>query len=79
MQKIVGSILHYAQAVDMMVLVVLSFITVKQTKAGKQTLRRCMQLLDYLANNDIAKVRFQASEMMMNIHSDASYLSAPGA
>ena len=38
-----------------------------------------MQLIDYFASNDIAKVRFHASEMIMIIHSDASYLSAPGA
>ena len=37
-------------------------------------MRRCIQLLDYLASNADAKVRFHASDMIMNIHSDASYL-----
>ncbi len=32
-------------------------------------------MLDYLAHGANAKVRFQASDMIMNIHSDASYLS----
>ncbi len=34
-----------------------------------------MQLLDYLAHNADAKVCFHASDMILNIHSDASYLS----
>jgi hypothetical protein len=32
-------------------------------------------MLDYLAHNADAKVRFCASDMIMNIHLDASYLS----
>jgi hypothetical protein len=35
----------------------------------------CIQLLDYLASNSEAKVRYHASDMIMKIHSDASYLS----
>jgi hypothetical protein len=38
-----------------------------------------MQLLDYLASNQEAKVRFHASDMIMNINSNASYLSKKGA
>jgi hypothetical protein len=34
-----------------------------------------MQKLDYLAHNADAKVRFHALDMILNIHSDASYLS----
>ena len=34
-----------------------------------------IQLLDYLASNSEVKVRFHASDMIMNIHLDASYLS----
>ncbi len=37
-QKIVGSILYYSRAVDMMVLIALSSIAVKQTKATKKTM-----------------------------------------
>ena len=69
----------YAWVVDMTVLTALSSITVEQTKASNWMLGRCMQLLGYLTSNNIAKVRFHVSEMIMNIHSDASYLLAPGA
>jgi hypothetical protein len=73
-----GSILYYARAVNMIVLMALSSIVMEQTKATDRTLERCIQLLDYLASNNPAKVRFHASDMIMNIHSNASYLSAPG-
>jgi hypothetical protein len=78
-QQIVGSILYYARAVDMKVLMALSAIAVEQTKATTRMLGKCMQLLDYLASNSEAKVRFYASDMIMNIHSDASYLLETGA
>jgi hypothetical protein len=74
-QQIVGSILYYARAVDMTVLMALSTLAIEQTKATEQTLSKCFQLLDYLAHHSTAKVRFYASDMIMNIHSDASYLS----
>ncbi len=74
-QKIVGSILYYVRAVDMTVLMALSTIAVNQMKATKRTMEQCMQLLDYLAHNTDAKVRFHASDMVLNIHSSASYLS----
>ena len=74
-QKIVGSILYYAQAVDMTVLKALSSIVVEQKNATDKTMARCTHLLDYLSHNANAKVRFYASDMILNIHSNASYLS----
>ena len=38
-------------------------------------MERCTQLLDYRAGHADTKVRFHASDMIMNIHLDASYLS----
>jgi hypothetical protein len=63
----------------MTVLTALNTIAIEQTKATQMTMSQCMQLLDYLASNQEAEVRFQALEMIMNIHSDASYLSERGA
>ncbi len=74
-QKIVGSILYYARAVDMMVLMALSAFAVEQIKVMVKTMGKCIQLLNYLASNSEAKVRYYASYMIMNIHLDASYLS----
>jgi hypothetical protein len=74
-QQIVSSILYYARAVNMTVLIALSMIAIEQTKATETTIGQCMQLLDYLARNQESKVRNQASDMIMNIHSNVSYLS----
>jgi hypothetical protein len=74
-QQVVGSILYYAWAVDMTVLMAPSSIAVEQAKAMERTMEKCTQLLDYLAGHADAKVRFHKSDMIMNIHLDASYLS----
>jgi hypothetical protein len=78
-QKIVGSILYYARAVDMTVLMALGTIASEQTKDTERTLEKAYQVLDYLATHPNAVVRFRALEMVMNIHPDASYLSKPKA
>jgi hypothetical protein len=74
-QQIIGSILYYARAVDMTVLIALSTITMSQAKPTETTMKRCLQLMDYPATHSDAKIHFSASDMVMNIHSDASYLS----
>ncbi len=74
-QCIIGSILYYARAVDITVLMALSSIAIKQSKETTNTLAKAKQLLDYLATYPDATICFRASDMIMNVHSDASYLS----
>jgi hypothetical protein len=78
-QIIVGSILYYPRAVDMRVLMALSTIASEQTKGTERTLEKAYQVLDYLGTHPNAMLRFHASDRVMNIHSDASYLSEPNA
>ena len=52
----------------------LSLIVAEQTKATEQTMGRCINLRNYLATIQDAKVWFHASDMIINIQSDASYL-----
>ena len=78
-QQVVGALLFYARAVDNTILPALSTIASSQAAATEQTLARCTQLLDYCASNPDAKVQYRASDMILNIHSDASCLSAPRA
>ncbi len=70
---------YYARAVDMTVLMVLSSIASEQTKGTERTLEKAYQVIDYLALHPDAVVRFRASDMVLNIHLDASYLSEPKA
>ncbi len=76
-QRIVDSILYYAQAVDMTVLMVLSTIASEQTKGTERTVEKALQLLDYLATHPDAKVLFLASNVIMNIHFNMPYLLEP--
>ena len=75
-QRVLGSFLYYAHTIDLTILNGLLAITPEQAKPTKQTLTRVQQLLDYMATNPNAVVRFYASDMILNLHSDASYLSA---
>ena len=56
-------------------LVALSAISIEQTISPVATKGRVLQLLDYLASKPFTPVRFHASDMVLTIHSDASYLS----
>ncbi len=62
-----------------MVLMALSSIAVEQTKAMERTMSHCRQSLDYLLGHSDAKICFHTSNMILNIHSDASYLSKTNA
>jgi hypothetical protein len=78
-QKVTGSVLYYARAVDPTILMPLNDIATEQTKATEKTQAATNQLLDYLATHPDATIRYHASDMILHIHSDASYLSVSNA
>jgi hypothetical protein len=51
----------------------------EQTKATENTNISVEQMLDYCATHPDATIRFRASDMVLNIHSDVSYLNEPNA
>ena len=53
----------------------LSTIANEQTTATEKTERKVVQLIKYLATHPAAKLQYRVSDMILNIHSDASYLS----
>jgi hypothetical protein len=73
-QRIIGSILYYARAVNLTVLKALSTIASKQSNLTEHTITKTKQLLDYLATHPNSTVQIHASDMILNIHSDALYL-----
>ena len=75
LQQIIGVLLYYARAVDSTMLVALGTLAAAQTKATANTMKAAHQLLDYAATHPDAKVRFTQSDMILHVHSDASYLS----
>jgi hypothetical protein len=74
-QKVTGSVLYYARAVDPTVLMPLNDVTTEQTKATEKTQAATNQLLDYLATHPDSTIRYHASDMILHIQSDDSYLS----
>jgi len=79
LQEIIGVLLYYARMVDMTLLVSISTIASQQSQATEATLTATTRLLNYCATHPNATVRFKASDMILHIVSDASYLSASGA
>jgi hypothetical protein len=73
-QKVTGSILYYTRAVDPTVLMPLNDIATEQTNATENTQATTNQMLDYLETHPDATIRYHASDMILHIHSDASYL-----
>ena len=47
-----------------------------QSQGIEATKLALLKLLDYCATHDDGKIRYFASEMVLHVHSDASYLSA---
>jgi hypothetical protein len=78
-KKVMGSVLYYAKAVDPTVLMPLNDIATEQAKATEKTQAATNQLLDYFATHPDATIRYHASDMILHIHSDASYLSVSNA
>jgi hypothetical protein len=78
-QKVTGSVMYYARAVDPTVLMPLNDIASEQTKATEKTQAFTKRMLDYLATRPDATIRYHASDMILHIHSDASYLSVSNA
>ena len=72
-QKIVGTLLSYARAVDATMLVALGTIAAQQANATQATSKYLTSLLYYCHTHPDAKVRYHASDMILHIHSDASY------
>jgi hypothetical protein len=71
--------LYYARAVDPTVLMLLNDIATEQTKGTEKTQASTNQMVDYLATHPDATVRYHASDMILHIHRDASYLSVSNA
>lgn len=71
--------MYYARAVDLTMLVTLSSIASEQAHAKEQTEQYVHELLDYLHTHKDATIWYVASGMVLNIHSNASYLSKPKA
>jgi hypothetical protein len=78
-QEVIGTFLYYSRAVDSIMLTALSAIASAQAEPTEETMTRCKQFLDYAATHQDAILTYKASDMVLVVHCDASYLSEPKA
>ena len=74
-QVLTGTLLYYGQAVDSTILPALSSLTSEQNKPMQKTMAMAKQLFDYYASQEDAIITYNASKMILNVHSDAGYLN----
>ena len=75
LQQIVGTFLFYSRAVDPTMLTALSIIAMEQTQGTQTTKEKGEHFLNYATTHPNATIKFYKSDMVLKIHSDASYLS----
>ena len=78
-QQVVGTLLYYALTIDLTMLVALGSVAAQKNNPTQQTMSEITWLLDYCAENPDAKIRYRASDMVLWVWRDASYLSEPNA
>ena len=78
-QKIVIAFAWYEGVTDSTMSKTLSSIAGRQAQATKDLEKKVKHFMDYCSTHPDAVVKFMASEMILTLHLDASYLSEPGA
>jgi hypothetical protein len=74
-QDIVGTLLYYGRAVDPTLLTALSSIAARQANGTTAVTEACQQPLNYVVSHPNAEIRYKACNMILAVHTDASYLS----
>jgi hypothetical protein len=72
-QQVAGTLLYYGRAVDTTILLALSSIASEQAAPTERTREKVKQLLDYCASQEEAIITYNASKMILAVHSDAGY------
>ena len=78
-QKIAGKFLHTSRTVDYTMANILNEISIEAPNATERTKEAVEYFLDYCATNPEATIIYRASDMQLQIDSDAAYLVAPKA
>jgi hypothetical protein len=75
LQQLGGTLLYYACAVDSTLIMLVNVMASEQTRATASTVDKIIKLLNYCTTHPEATLRYHVSDMILNVHSDASYLS----
>jgi hypothetical protein len=75
LQQLTGTLLYYDRAVDTTLIITINVLASAQTRATSDTADKVIKLLKYCTTHPETKIRYHASDMILYIHSDASYIS----
>jgi hypothetical protein len=75
LQQLTGTLLYYARAVDPTLMMPINILASEQSNATAVTADKVIKLLNHCNTHPETKIRYHASDMILHIHSDASYLS----
>jgi hypothetical protein len=75
LQQITGTLLYYDRAVDPTLVMPINVLASEQSRATADTSDKVIKRLNYFNTHPGTKIRYHASDMIIYIHSDASYLS----
>ena len=78
-QQVYGKFLFLGRAVNSTLLCPISAISSQSSKPTEDTIKQTQQLLDYIVPQEEAVLTYNASDMKLAVHGDASYLSDPKA
>ena len=78
-QSVTGTFLYYTRALNATMLPALNDISSQKFKPTASTQAKVERLMDYAATCPDVYLRYYASDMKLNIDSDASYLVLPNA
>ena len=73
-QQVCGTFLYYSIAVDQIMLASLNAISAAQFNSTTTTMGDIVWLLNYAATHPYATIHYHASNMILHMASDASYL-----
>jgi hypothetical protein len=79
MQQALGTLLYWARAVNYTIILAIRTLVTEQAKATEATIDKLTQLLNYCATHPDATVQYVENNVVLHIHSDASYLLEPNA
>ena len=79
LQSVVGTLLYYARAVDPSICTAVHQLGSVQAKPTENDMRKMDRLLQYVSTHSNNGIRYYASNMILQLMSDASYLSRPKA
>jgi hypothetical protein len=75
LQQLTGTLLYYARAVDTNLIMPNNVLASDQSKATEVTANKVIKLLNYCNTHPETKIIYHASDMILHIHSETSYLS----